>query len=325
MAENDGNKQSNRQEAFNAGRPSAIIIVHKEDNQAADSETQVPIGAQLRRSSTTPAKHVVPKKNDLTSPTRSLSLKRKKVGTFESAPYYSGQDAPEKKTAETPGFTNVPLTVINTITTPTPTMSRFLSPTTPVFKEIKILDKDQNVQEIKLARPNQFRAFAYKALNFQKRQWFNNVFCLFLCPFLMIFLSFLLKIMISKLAADDMENDFGKLHLILEILYCSENISLNQQNWPIYNISGVGIARLNASQVPFAKKKVRAVNYLSRLSMVDLAGRDPIAQLASAAIAGSLPCVQWFGQEYPTGDNVYAQAIQPLNGYSTKDSYMDFI
>lgn len=129
----------------------------------------------------------------------------------------------------------------------------------------------------------------------------------------MVFFSFVLKTAISGLS------DGGKANY--EVLYCSNYTSTNQQNWPIYNLTGFGIHHLNQSQVPGAAGPVYAVNYLSRLSLVDLTGRDPVAQLLAASVAGSIPCVQWFGEEYPVEDSsVYESLYNPLHPYSNKDS-----
>ena len=127
-----------------------------------------------------------------------------------------------------------------------------------------------------------------------------------LCPILMIVLSFVLRTVIANLS-DGGGNKF-------QVLYCSDKDSSNQQNWPIYNINGVQIQKNS-------DKSIYYVNYLSRLALVDLTGRDPIAQVVAATAAGSLPCVQWFAEGYPTDRfDVYSKPNRFENSYANKDS-----
>jgi hypothetical protein len=160
--------------------------------------------------------------------------------------------------------------------------------------------------EIQLSNPNQFRAFSRRAVAFQKRQWFENVCCILLCPLLMILLAFVLRTVMSNLA-----DSGGKK---FQVMYCSNVSSLNEQNFPVYNLDSPNV-KTNADQ------SVRFVNYLSRLSLVDLTGRDPVGQLVAASVAGSLPCAQWFGEDYPKdSSNPYAPPTNYLHTYSNKDS-----
>jgi hypothetical protein len=204
--------------------------------------------------------------------------------------------SPEQRTANV-----VHLTAVHTAATPTPS---FHSP----------LAAQEEPLSIELTTPHQIRAFSRRAYSFQKRQWFENICCITICPFLMIIIAFILKIVISRLSDGGTAN--------YQILYCSNRTSTNQQNWPIFNITTATTAEeKDINAIPFANKKVFAVNFMSRLSLVDLTGRDPISQLITASIAGSLPCVQWFGAAYPAnGDTVYESTFQPLNPYSNKDS-----
>lgn len=192
------------------------------------------------------------------------------------------------------------LTAVHTATTPTPYYNSPLHTQEPLT--------------IELTTPHQIRAFSRRAYSFQKRQWFENICCITVCPFLMIMISFILKIVISGLSEGG-NADY-------QILYCSNRTSTNQQNWPIFNISAATTAQEpNIRLIPFANKKVFSVNFMSRLSLIDLTGRDPISQLVTASIAGSLPCVQWFGAAYPKTDgSVYEAPVEPLNAYSNKDS-----
>ena len=279
------------------------------------------LDGDIRRSNTMPPKL----KNDgltirvLESGSKSLSLRRRNTTKVEypTSAYFQG-DSDNKPRVQTPGFTNVSLTAVNVLVTPDGNGSSHLSsPQTPAFENITA-----NNKVITLVKPNLMRAFTRKALSYQKRQRFQNLCCVLFCPFSIVMVSLILKVLVSQLTADDVTTNFGIfLCLIIDVLYCSNKRSVNEQNWPIYNISSPVIARLNASEVPGATRDVRAVNYLSRLSLVDVSGRDPITQLASASLASSVSCSQWFGEQYPTGpQKIYEPDIKPIHPYSTKDS-----
>ena len=122
----------------------------------------------------------------------------------------------------------------------------------------------------------------------------------------MIVLAFVLQTVISNLADNGGQS--------FQVMYCSNKDSLNEQNWPVYNLTSTNV-KTNAD------KSVRYVNFLSRLSLVDLTGRNPVGQLVAAAVAGSLPCVQWFGADYPKdASNPYGGPTNYLHSYSNKDS-----
>ncbi|KAI8928312.1 hypothetical protein BC831DRAFT_548420 [Entophlyctis helioformis] len=161
-----------------------------------------------------------------------------------------------------------------------------------------------------------FRAFTRKAISFQRRQWFTNICCISLCPFLMIMVSFLLKSVISNLTNSNAN--------AYQILYCSNELSINEQNWPIYNLSGAGITVTPASEVPNAipNLPVRHANFFTRASLVDLSARDVFSQLSSTTLTGSLPCVNWFGLAYPYDNNdMYERApSRQVKDYANKDS-----
>ncbi|KAJ3274372.1 hypothetical protein HDV01_002976 [Terramyces sp. JEL0728] len=229
-----------------------------------------------------------------------------------SAPYlYDTLSYPSKnrpKRTETPGFEAFPITVVNTVLTPSarPGTPGTLGPTDSIRYKTK---KTGEVKNIELRKPFQFRAFSRRAVSYQKRQWFENICCITLCPFIMIILAFLLKIIIAE---------YSDGSPTYQVQYCSMADSTNQQNWPIYNISGIGITRFNASDIPYATLPVRAVNYLSRLSLVDVTGRDPLSELTALSVAGS---VQWFGEDYILSNtSAYENSPSPLHTYSTKDS-----
>ncbi|KAL5038930.1 hypothetical protein BDV3_002117 [Batrachochytrium dendrobatidis] len=162
-----------------------------------------------------------------------------------------------------------------------------------------------------------FRAFGRKAISFQQRQWFTNICCVSLCPLMMVLVSFVLKFAIANLSNNSNNN--------YQILYCSSALSINEQNWPIFNLSGIGIATSSPSLVPNADSSmpVRHANYFSRASLVDLSSKDVFSQLSSTTVAGGMPCVNWFGGDYPRNDeSVYERVPRTSTHpeYAFKDS-----
>ncbi|KAJ3000158.1 hypothetical protein HDV02_000441 [Globomyces sp. JEL0801] len=109
--------------------------------------------------------------------------------------------------------------------------------------------------------------------------------------------------------------------LMVEILYCAKDLSINQQQWPLQNLTGIGITKLPKSQVPGATKDVRSANFINRAPFVDLSGLDPVSIIAAPNTAGTIPCVQWFGEQYiRNGQDVYSLPYEPLHSYSMLDS-----
>ena len=243
----------------------------------------------------------------------SSSIGRRRGIEYPLAPYLD-EYSDTNDIAAVSGFSNVPLTVVNVLVTPTDDkITQLSSPKTPEYENITIMEGNK-AKTVKLVKPNLARAFGRKGLSYQRRQRFSNLCCILFCPFSMVMLSLILKILVSHLSADDVDTDY-------EVLYCSNQNSINEQNWPVYNVSSPVIVRLPSQAVHGATRNVRAVNYLSRLSLVDVAGKDPITQLASASLASSVACVQWFGEQYPTGPKkIYEADKTPSHSYSTKDS-----
>src|SRR4051812_23080151 len=72
------------------------------------------------------------------------------------------------------------------------------------------------------------RALGRKTLSYQKRQWFTNVVCIFSCPFLMIIVTLLLSVALTRVLSDSLGND--------TVLYCSNTIATDAEGVPIQNI-----------------------------------------------------------------------------------------
>ncbi|KAI8620643.1 ABC-2 family transporter protein-domain-containing protein, partial [Chytriomyces sp. MP71] len=147
-------------------------------------------------------------------------------------------------------------------------------------------------------KPNQLKALSRKTISFQKRQMFTNICCICLCPLMMVAISAALGKVINDLIA--------KSQTIEDILYCSNNNSLNAIGWPIYNASD---SRIYGADVPNGK----SVNFLNYISFAKLANPG------AAALGAKKPCVLWFGPEYPQFSPIYERNAN-LTGIAQLDS-----
>lgn len=140
------------------------------------------------------------------------------------------------------------------------------------------------INSITLEQPNQFRAFGLRAYSFQKRQWFTNICCISFCPFIIVLTSFALQSIIQSLAINGIDNDY-------QILYCSNQPSINQQQWPIYNFKAPGIIKSPAKAYPGAKKTIYNFNFLQRAIFFDLSSLDSLNVYSAISLVGSAPCI----------------------------------
>ncbi|TPX55599.1 hypothetical protein PhCBS80983_g05191 [Powellomyces hirtus] len=163
----------------------------------------------------------------------------------------------------------------------------------------------------------QVRALGRKALSFQRRQWFTNVCCIALCPFMMVIVSFLVGTIVSGLIKGQ---DRG-----FDIVYCSDRTSINEQNWPIFNLNAeAGIANTTAGTVPRTTRLTKHANFYSLLLLATAGGDiQELTELGLLSLFSDIPCVSWFGEGYPVepSNNVYARPLRKqTNAYANKDS-----
>jgi hypothetical protein len=136
-----------------------------------------------------------------------------------------------------------------------------------------------------LRHPNQIRAFSRRAISFQKRQWFTNICCISLCPLLICLVSFILQTIIQILVTKGIDEDY-------QLVYCSKENGINQQNWPIYNVKGKTLNRMPASTYEGATKPVQHLNFLQRSIFLDLSSFQALDVYASVSITGSATCIK---------------------------------
>ena len=142
----------------------------------------------------------------------------------------------------------------------------------------------------------QFKALSRKALSYHKRHLFSNILCLFLCPILIVFISWLVGWIIN--------NGIKNLNDYEQIVYCSDKNFMTSNNWFNTNIS--------SSKVPTVAfkntlKKAKAVNFFNFINKdLDSSSSDSLFGNSKLTKDMQNPCVRWFGSKYPIS-SVYEQ------------------
>lgn len=134
-----------------------------------------------------------------------------------------------------------------------------------------------------LQRPNQIRAFGYRALSFQKRQWFTNICCITFCPVLIILISFALQTIIQILLTKGIDNQS-------QVLYCSKENSLNEQLWPAFTEKSLAIKKTPSESYAGATKTIINFNFLQRSIFFDLNSAESLNLYSAMSLYGSAPC-----------------------------------
>lgn len=152
----------------------------------------------------------------------------------------------------------------------------------------------------------QFRALARKTIVYQKRQVFVNVFCIGLCPMLMVLFAFGIGVLVSSLLSSTLE--------VQQLIYCSKVDNLNPNGFP------------NTS----SKFEKLDKNYFE-LPVQTGSFRRPVL------FGGDQSCVYWFGKDYPysspyeknpnliipTANSDSTFRPQPVGGWLGNPSYTD--
>ncbi|KAJ3064545.1 hypothetical protein HDU98_012046 [Podochytrium sp. JEL0797] len=150
-------------------------------------------------------------------------------------------------------------------------------------------------------KPNQLKALSRKTLSYQKRQMFQNVCCICMCPLMMVLISAILGTVINTLIA--------KSNPVQDILFCGNNNSLSANSWPIFNTTDPRIYGANSTV-----SNNKSVNFMQYINLNNIDG-PPGAQLLNI----NQPCVLWFGDEYPTNSEIYEKNAN-LTGSAKVDS-----
>jgi hypothetical protein len=176
------------------------------------------------------------------------------------------------------------ITAINTTSPSKLQTNSTNSPVSSVFSPVSSFPtKLQDGSQLKLGKANQFRAFSRHAYSYTKRQWFTNICCVSLCPVFIIILSFLIQSLLQGLLLTSVDQNY-------QVLYCSDQPSINQQQWPIYNTKAAGINEKPASSYRGATKTVKHFNFLQRAIYVDLSSADGLNVYSALSLTGSAPC-----------------------------------
>ncbi|KAJ3191886.1 hypothetical protein HK101_007320 [Irineochytrium annulatum] len=178
------------------------------------------------------------------------------------------------------------------------------------FAEIKEepLTGVQDVKKVERRTSYQFRALSRKAISYQKRQLFNNICCIGICPLMMIVIS----VLIGAVVHIFINSGVG----VQQVMYCSNYSSLNQFNYPRTWLSDPGMTVTNASAVPFATQNVIHANYLTVTDPSQAFG-------GSAGIVSANPCARVFTKRHMVGPLPYFPV--PSIPYSYIDSDATFL
>ncbi|KND03404.1 uncharacterized protein SPPG_08886 [Spizellomyces punctatus DAOM BR117] len=190
----------------------------------------------------------------------------------------------------------------------------------PSSSASSVVSAQTNPASINLGPPDkrssyQVRALARKALSFQRRQWFTNICCIGLCPLIMVLVSSIVGFVIANIVRNQ---DRG-----FDIVYCSDRVSVNEQNWPIFNFTSPGIFNTTPGVVPRTSRVTKHVNFFSVI-LLAIADLDITGSTTRSAqdLVTETPCVSWFGEAYPRDDqNIYQRVLRKQqNAYAIKDS-----
>ncbi|KAI8909839.1 hypothetical protein EDD86DRAFT_190811 [Gorgonomyces haynaldii] len=142
----------------------------------------------------------------------------------------------------------------------------------------------------RIGKPRQASALAMKTLSYQKRQTFNNVCCIILCPFFMVALAAFLGQLINSL--------IQKSFPINEFEYCSRANAMTSLNVPILNSSDPAVPVVPGSQVPLATTgQVSLVNWAAVTGTSNSNGPP-----GASILKFQRSCAMWYGDEYPSND-----------------------
>ncbi|KAI8909841.1 hypothetical protein EDD86DRAFT_190603 [Gorgonomyces haynaldii] len=131
-------------------------------------------------------------------------------------------------------------------------------------------------------------ALTMKALSYQKRQTFNNVCCIALCPLFMVLIAAGLGGLIEGLIL--------RANPVTEYLYCSSKPTFNEVNVPIWDTSDLTVYQTTPkSQVPGASNdKVYDVNWALIRGVLSTNGPP-----GAASSSYKRPCSFWYADDYP--------------------------
>ncbi|KAJ1551584.1 hypothetical protein HK096_007684, partial [Nowakowskiella sp. JEL0078] len=155
----------------------------------------------------------------------------------------------------------------------------------------------------------QLRALGRQKISYQSRQWFTNICCVSLCPLLMILIAASLGAFLKSLLDSQV--------VTKESLYCSKLSVMNSVNLPITNQNDPKNVFTTNDGIPGAQtNNISHFNFLSGSSFLTS------SSLSALGIA-SIPCVRWFGQNYPYSEpyernpNISVSVINPFPNFDS--------
>ncbi|KAI8925004.1 hypothetical protein BC831DRAFT_550956 [Entophlyctis helioformis] len=158
-------------------------------------------------------------------------------------------------------------------------------------------------------RPRRLAALAIKSYVYQKRQWFTNLCCIACCPLMMVVISSLIGGLLTALITRSLSSN--------EFIYCSNRNAMTPLNVPNWNTSDLTVLPQSPGDDFKSIGAAQSVVYHSNYAVISYTGGSTRATFVSSS--GKMPCVYWYGDQYPTGGSLYEQAPS-VSGKLLRDS-----
>ncbi|KAL2917001.1 hypothetical protein HK105_203433 [Polyrhizophydium stewartii] len=162
-------------------------------------------------------------------------------------------------------------------------------------------------KQFQVGRSRQATALARKAMSFQKRQWFTNVCCIALCPFMMVFISALLGKVIESLI-----NNLTKAN---DFVYCSNVNASDANGIPYWVADDPRIPTAPANGLPGSTNPV--VYHANFATVVAIADN---AAVGAATLGFKHPCTFWYGENYPQKQGSVYEPVSGVSGNLARDA-----
>ncbi|KAJ1330428.1 hypothetical protein BSLG_009562 [Batrachochytrium salamandrivorans] len=155
--------------------------------------------------------------------------------------------------------------------------------------------------------PRQAAALAMKAISYQRRQWFTNICCIGLCPFIMVGIAAYLGTLIATSLTSPSP--------VIEYLQCS--------NVPVYDGFKTpmwGTVRSNLTITRSAGITGATSGFITHTNWQSVPTNEHTSISDYDPIDLVRPCVYWFGEDYPTQKNGTYEFPTGATGNLIRDS-----
>ncbi|KAI9322033.1 hypothetical protein DFJ73DRAFT_875853 [Zopfochytrium polystomum] len=143
----------------------------------------------------------------------------------------------------------------------------------------------------------QCRALAFKTVAYHKRHWVSSICCVSVCPVMMVVISMGLGLFIQSALLKGLK--------IQNVLYCSNETALDDNNFPILSTTNPALPVTDPSTVPGATLPVTHVNFL-KLATTLFGSSGSVLDLNQAyTVFPHAFCVHTFGRRHAVGKPPY--------------------